>query len=125
GGVQDPNNTKSSTEKKRKALKTGAGSVKEGFDKPLIDVYENYRAQSWSETLLAFQKTYAVIEALNKGQIIPYNPDDLISIDSESMSQDDLIQLKAELSRPMRKFAKSGKVMVEPKWEMKGRGVDS
>lgn len=125
GGVRDPNHSKGGIEKQRKAMKSGKASVKEGTEKALVDVYENFRAQSWTETLLAFQNTYRVIDALNKGQIIPFNPDDLISIDSASIEPNELIQLKAELSRPMRVYAKSGKIMVEPKFKMAERGVDS
>lgn len=125
GGVRDPNHTKGGIEKQRKLMKSGKASAKEGSDKALVDVYENFRAQSWTEALLAFQTTYKIITALNEGRIIPFNPDDLISIDSEGIDPDDLIQLKAELSRPMRFYAKSGKIMVEPKFKMAERGVDS
>ncbi len=124
GGVRDEK-SQTKVQKQRKNMRSGDTSMKEGGDKALIDVYENFRAQSWSEALLAFQNTYRIIEALKKGQIIPYNPDDIISIDSATIDPETLIQLKAELSRPMRQFTRTGKIKVEAKFEMKSRGVDS
>ena len=56
------------------------------------------------------------------GQIINISPDELISIDSSCTC---LIELQAELSRPRRVFTANGKIKVEPKADMKKRGVDS
>lgn len=126
GGVRDLNTSKGTAKKQKQDLRSGQSSLREGAQKAAADLYENFRAQSWSEALLAFQNTYKAIQALESGEPLFFSPDDLISIDSQSIEPNDLIQLKAELSRPMRKFAKSGKVLVESKAEMKNtRGVDS
>lgn len=125
GGVRDPNKSNDAVKRQKQAMRTGQASLKEGSDKALADIYENFRAQSWAEMALAFQNTYKAIQALEKSEPVFFNPDELISLDSESIDAETLIQLKAELCRPMREFARTGKVKVEAKADMKARGVDS
>ena len=86
------------------------------------EVFENFRAQTWTWLRDRFQQTYLAIEAANAGHIVRADPDDLISISSQCTC---LLQLQAELSRPMRQHTKNGKTKVELKAEMKKRGVAS
>ena len=66
-----------------------------------------------------FEETYnAVINGVYT------DPSKLISISSE-IGEDDLMTLKAELSRPQRKYSGDGRIKVESKEEMKARGVSS
>jgi len=86
------------------------------------EVFENFRAQTWTWVRDRFQATYQAVEDANAGHIVRADPEDLISIDSKCTC---LIQLQAELSRPMRQWSRNGKIKVESKVDMKKRGVSS
>lgn len=88
-----------------------------------VDMFENFRAQSWTWVRERMLATHNAVTRAAQGQLVNIDPTTLISISSECK---DLIQLMAELSRPERKFNRgTGKIMVESKAEMKARGVDS
>lgn len=107
GGVVDPG-------------KTNRMQSPEG--KSPVDMYLNYRAQTWSWLRDRFERTYEAVERANKGLLINVDPDTLISIDSGCEC---LLDLQAELSRPKRLWNANGKIQVEAKSDMKKRGVDS
>lgn len=79
--------------------------------------FKNRRAQAWTILRDRFENTY---NAVVNGKYI--DPELMISISSEIQ---DIHQLTAELSRPLRKHTPNGMVLVESKKDMKSRGVDS
>ena len=85
--------------------------------KPNGDAFGNFRAQSCYGLRRRFERTY---EAVEKG--VYQDPEFLISISSECVA---LTNMVAELSRPRRKHKGNGQMMVESKFEMRGRGVAS
>lgn len=95
--------------------------LKAGNLRTNADTFVNYRAQTWTAIRNRFELTYHAVERARQGQAVMVDPANLISISSEC---DEMHQLQAELSRPMRKY-KNGMIMVESKAEMKKRGVDS
>lgn len=95
-------------------------NINEYLKKPNRDCFKNIRAQNHYNFFIRCQKTYT---AVVKGKYI--SPSEMISIDSDGFSETDLIQLKSELSRALRKYTGDGLIRVESKSEMKSRGVDS
>jgi hypothetical protein len=122
GGVRDPGLPAKQRTRERQAYNAGESALLEGAVKTNADTYLNFRAQSATGLKLRFENTYNAIERMMTGKIVPYLEEELISIDSQV---EDLVQLKAELSRPMRKYTENGKIKVESKKEMKSRGVQS
>ena len=99
--------------------KQDPGTKNKKLDKTNDEAFKNRRAQFWYMARERFEETYnAVINGVYT------DPSKLISISSE-ISEDDLMTLKAELSRPQRKYAGDGRIKVESKEEMKLRGVSS
>ena len=92
----------------------------EKLDRINSDAFENARAQDWYYFRDLCENTYNAVE---KG--VYTNPSEMVSFDSESIDKDAMVNLIAELSRPQRKYAGSGKIRVESKAEMKSRGVAS
>ena len=90
------------------------------LDKFNKDAFENARAQDWYYFRELCENTYNAVE---KG--VYTNPSEMISFDSEHIDKTTMANLVAELSRPQRKYAGSGKIRVESKPEMKSRGVAS
>lgn len=86
------------------------------------DTYENFRAQACTWTRNRFRKTYDAIQRLEHGLMVNVDPEDLISLDSGCKN---IRELQAELSRPMRKWTNSGKIIVESKKDMRARQVES
>ena len=121
-GVRDPGKPAKQVQRERQAFSRGDDAVIDGAVKTNADSYLNYRAQSSTWLKIRFANTFHAIERAKKGQIVPYTEDELVSISSDC---EDLIQLKAELSRPKRIYTDNGKIRVESKKEMKARGVDS
>lgn len=70
-----------------------------------LDFFENYKAQSWWSLKYRFEATY---NAVVKG--LPFDPADIISIPSDIPYRTRLI---SELSQPVWKPSKLGKVMVD------------
>lgn len=91
-------------------------------DKRPVDMYLNYRAQTWSWVRERFRRTFEAMDRARQGMIVNIDPDDLISISSAC---DCLHELQAELSRPRRILNANGKIQVESKQQMKSREVDS
>ena len=81
------------------------------------DYFENLKAQAWWDIAERCKKTY---NAVTKGDAVKES--DVISISSKIKHVDQLI---SELSTPKRDFAKSGKIMVESKADLKKRKVKS
>lgn len=71
------------------------------------DFFLNLKAQAWWQCRVRFEKTY---NAIVKG--IKYDPDELISIDSNI---DDLHELKDELSQPTYLPNNAGKIVINKK----------
>jgi phage terminase large subunit len=105
-------------EAKRKTQKIGmfrgSGAVMdqemiaEGTDRTNLDYFENYKAQSWWALRRRVNITWrAVTGVLKPGE---YNPSDIISIDPELPELD---RVKRELSQPIWKWSKSGKMMID------------
>ncbi len=84
------------------------------------EAFANRRAQDWYAIRTKCENTYNAIE---KG--VYTNPSDMISFDSQKIDSRTLENMKAELSRPQRKYDGAGKIRVESKAEMKSRGVSS
>ena len=94
--------------------------MNEALGKANKDAFRNRRAQFWYKFRERCELTYYAVE---KG--IYTSPDKMISFDSESIGQENLINFQAEISRPMRKYSGDGKIRVESKEEMKSREVAS
>ena len=97
------------------------------------DMFENLKAQSWWLVADRFKNSYNALKYFEKRKAegmtdeearlgLPFDPSDLISISS---SFPDLATLVTELSTPRRDYAKSGKVKVESKEDLKAREIDS
>jgi phage terminase large subunit len=69
------------------------------------DLFANAKAQSWWALRIRFQQTYRAVV-----QKLPYNADDLISIDP---NLDELLPLTMELSQPTYSLNNAGKVLVD------------
>jgi hypothetical protein len=89
----------------------GSGAVWEPESDNLVkkrlnkDFFSNLKAQAWWALRLRFQATYrAVVERM------PYNADDLISIDP---NLDELLPLQMELSRPTYSINQVGKIVID------------
>lgn len=78
------------------------------------DYFANLKAQAWVEVATRFRKTY---EAVVKGVKHPH--DELISIDSSTLSKAQINQIKMELSSPRKDRDLNGKFKVESKEDMK------
>lgn len=90
------------------------------LDKLNKDCFTNRRAQYWYKFRERCEATYNAVE---KG--VYTDPNEMISFDSEKIGEKDLLNLQAEISRPMRKYSGNGKIRVESKEEMKSREVAS
>jgi phage terminase large subunit len=104
--------------------KFNAGAVVENPDRNYKDTgiknrdyFENLKAQAWWDIAERCKKTY---NAVTKGD--DFKESDIISISSDIKL---LNQLISELSTPKRDFAKSGKIKVESKDDLKKRKVKS
>lgn len=83
------------------------------------DFFLNAKAQAWWEVRERARKTFAAVTTSKK-----YDPDELLSFDSELLGIDRVEHLIAELSAPKMQYS-NGKVKVESKAEMKKREIDS
>lgn len=80
----------------------------EGTDRTNLDYFENYKAQSWWALRRRVNITWrAVTGVLKSGE---YNPGDILSIDP---ALPELKRVKSELSQPVWKWSKSGKMMID------------
>lgn len=109
-GVEEPDKKYGSDDLKADDLKTNN------------DTFLNFRSQTWTWARDRFEATYNAVQRAEQGLLVNVDPENLISISSECEC---LIELQAELSRPKRKYTNNGKIKVESKADMKGRGVDS
>lgn len=116
-GSDEPGSTRSKAIGKRTRELHEAGSLRTNQD-----LFENYRAQTWTWARDRFRKTYAAVQRARNGQIVNADPDSLISISSDCTH---LTVLQSELSRPKRLFRPNGKILVEAKHKMRERGVQS
>jgi hypothetical protein len=82
----------------------------------------NYRAQTATWVRDRAKNTYEAIQRANKGMLVNFDPEQMLSISSEC---EELIEFQAEISRPKRIMTPNGKKAVESKKQMKSRGVDS
>lgn len=78
-----------------------------------VDMFINYRAQIWWELRRRFERTWEHVNGVKK-----HHPDKMISIPNHA-------QLIAELSQPRREINEAGKIKIESKKRMLGRGVKS
>lgn len=101
---------------------TRAARLHYGESKRNIDVFTNYRAQTWSWARDRFRATYIAVRRAREGRLVQLNSDVLISISSKCQK---LREVQAELSRPKRVWTSNGKIKVEAKADMRKRGVDS
>lgn len=99
--------------------------IHKGAGKRNRDAYLNFRAQSYGWMRRRFELTYEAVTRAQNGMLVNFDPDDLISISSEGMEPEVLIQLQAETSRPQRHWTTNGKTKVESKADMKRRQVRS
>lgn len=75
-------------------------------DRKNEDFFENFKAQAWWGLRWKFLQTYRAVT----GQITDYNADDLISLSSKLP---ELSRLKSELSQPVWKWSKTGKMIID------------
>lgn len=72
------------------------------------DFFANRKAQEWWRLMTRFKMTYrAVVEGL------PYDPDEIISLDSSTMDAKALTKLCQELSQPTWSQNGSGKILID------------
>ncbi|MCP4991373.1 MAG: hypothetical protein GY928_36560 [Colwellia sp.] len=83
------------------------------------DFFVNAKAQAWWDVRERARKTFISVTTSRK-----YDPDELLSFDSESLGHDRIEHLIGELSAPKMQY-QNGKVKVESKEEMKRRELDS
>jgi phage terminase large subunit len=84
--------------------------VPDDRDSPINkDFYENLKAQAWWRTRSKFERTHRAVEAVKAGMPNPYEPDDLISIDSRIPL---LRQIEKELSQPTAAKSRRMKLIV-------------
>lgn len=86
------------------------------------EMFENYRAQTWTWVRDRAHATFQAVERAKRGQVVNVDPERLLSISSTCKKLHDLV---AELSMPMREFTPNGRIKVESKAKMKDRGVSS
>jgi phage terminase large subunit len=72
------------------------------------DYFANAKAQGWWNLRVRFQRTY---RAVTKGA--QYNPDELISLSSKSITAATLAKLTVELSRPTYSLNGAGKILID------------
>lgn len=84
------------------------------------DHFSNIKAQMWTEVAARFRKTY---EAVVKGVDHPH--DELISINTATLTQKQINQLQMELSAPRKSNDLNGKFKVESKQDMLKRSIKS
>tara|TARA_R110000850_G_scaffold169332_1_gene294517 strand:+ start:3417 stop:4778 length:1362 start_codon:yes stop_codon:yes gene_type:complete len=84
------------------------------------DMFANIKAQAWWLLADRFRKTY---DAVQNGT--QYDPSELISIQSKTISSQMLEKLKAELSTPRVDYDNAGKCKVESKKDLAKREVKS
>ena len=78
-----------------------------GYQGPINkDFFENFKSQSWWRTRKMFYNAWRCREGLD------YDHDNVISI-NPNMGLDKILALAAELSQPIRKESKRGKMMVD------------
>ncbi len=83
--------------------------------------FANIKAQKWDEVAARFRKTH---EAVTKG--VKHPVDQLISLNSETLGEKALNQIKMELSAPHKDVDRMGKFKVESKEDMREkRGIKS
>lgn len=82
--------------------------------------FENVKAQKWTEVAEKFRKTYEVVR---HGANHPI--EQLVSINSETISPKLLKQLMKELSVVRKDISGRGKFMAEPKDKLRDRGIKS
>lgn len=91
----------------------GSGAVQDPLDdvpgapdRKNEDFFENFKAQCWWSLRHRFLATYRAVT----GEDTNYNPDDLISLSSKLP---ELTRTKSELSQPVWKWSKTGKMMID------------
>lgn len=78
--------------------------------------YANLKAQAWWAMRTRCEKTMKAVAAVKAGLPCPYNPDELFSIDTDSIGMDVALQLVKELSQAVRKTGTvSTKIAVDKK----------
>lgn len=82
--------------------------------------FENIKAQKWDEVATKFRKTYEVVTHGAKHPV-----DELISINSATISAEKLKQIKKELSVVQKAISGRGKFMAEKKDDLRDRGIRS
>ena len=85
------------------------------------DYFENAKAQAWVDVATRFRKTY---EMVVKGIVYPF--DELISINTDTISNEKLEQMMMELSQPRKERSRTGRFKIEAKEDMLlKRGIKS
>jgi len=74
------------------------------LDRTNEDFFANYKAQSWWALRFRFQQTWRALQGM------PYDPDDIISLDA---TNPELTRLQMELSQPIYKMNLAGKMLVD------------
>lgn len=78
--------------------------------------YANLKAQAWWSMRTRCEKTMKAIAAIKAGEPCPYHPDELFSIDTDSIGMDTALQLVKELTQPARKEGTTTtKIVVDKK----------
>lgn len=94
---------------KEKPIPTAAGEGgKDGRKNG--DFFANAKAQGWWSLRVQFQRTYRAVEAVKRGEVSPYDPDDLIVLRGSMPS---LAQVITELSQPTYTQNTAGKILVD------------
>lgn len=83
---------------------------KDRLDRKNQDFFANYKAQSWWDLRVRFQRTYRAVEAVKRGEPNPYKTDDLISLAGDMPN---LAKLCGELSQPTYTPNTAGKIVID------------
>ena len=83
------------------------------------DLFYNRRAQDAYYLRRRMEKTYLARRAVEAGEASPYSPDELISIDAETIDADTITRMRSEVCRVPRVYNNTGKFQVMPKPQMK------
>lgn len=88
---------------------TGKGRTNEDF-------FHNFKAQAWWSLRSRFELTYRAVEAAKKNETLDYDPNEIISLSSKLMDSKRtnlLEKVIAELSQPIFKESKTGKIVID------------
>lgn len=89
------------------------GAKRDAKERLNKDFFQNAKAQAWWSLRVRFQRTFRAVQAYEAdpaGFVLPYDPDDLISLAAD---MPELVKLTMELSQPTFSLNTAGKVVID------------